>query len=57
MYEANLFFACINTLHVFTELCHLSLFINFIFLIIFTYDLTQGHGKTNRQGRQGRQDL
>jgi len=41
MYEANLFFACINTLHVFKELWHLYLFINFRFFIIYAYDYTQ----------------
>ncbi len=39
MYEANLFFACINTLHVFKELWHLYLFIIFLLLITYTYVL------------------
>jgi hypothetical protein len=41
MYEANLFFACINTLHVFKELWHLYLFIDIIFVISFSYVCTQ----------------
>jgi hypothetical protein len=41
MYEANLFFACINTLHVFKELWELYLFINFKDLISPTYVVTQ----------------
>ncbi len=41
MYQANLFFACINTLHVFKELWHLYLFIKLIDVISGAYEYTQ----------------